>query len=240
MNNFRGAIRAREALPLACDEWQAHSVSRLQDIAASSSAGLCDRGEQVACNVGIVQSGAFAVERLTTDGRRVLCVLFRRGDLVDLRRQERGQQQMLTALTRSAFIRFDEERFDSCIATHSDIAEWVKSQLREQTARLRDHVLDLACKTPTEKVASVIFEFRRWPGCLGQIDCRDVVSLPIARRDISDYIGVRPETLSRSFKELESELLIRTLSRRRIVLSNVRSLQHVASGGRPRHSTRSS
>jgi CRP/FNR family transcriptional regulator len=220
-------------------EWREPSISIIQDLATKSSGGVWERGEHVASIVGMVQSGAFAIERLTADGRRVLCALFHAGDLVDVRHHERRQPQVLTALTKSTLIEFDEQRFDSCIATHSDIAKWVNAQLCEQTERLCDHALDLACKTPTEKVASVLLEFRRWPECLGRVDSSDAVYLPISRRDISDYIGIRPETLSRCLRALESELLIRILSRRRILLSNVASLDYLASGGRPRHSTRS-
>lgn len=240
MNNLRTAVDARAPLLAEGHEWRGPSISIIQDLATKSSGGVWERGEHVASSVGMVQSGAFAVEQLTADGRRVLCALFHAGDLVDVRRHEHRQPQVLTALTKSTFVEFDEERFDSCIAINSDMAKWANSQLCEQTARLRDHALDLACKTPTEKVASVLFEFRRWPQCLGRLDSSDVVYLQIARRDISDYIGIRPETLSRCLRALESGHLIRILSRRRILLSNVASLHYLASGGRPRHSTRRS
>jgi CRP-like cAMP-binding protein len=240
MNNLPTAVRSLDPLLAECHAWPAPPTSIVQDLATKSSSGVWERGEHVASGVGMVKSGAFAVERLTADGRRVLCALFHAGDLVDVRHQERRQSQVLTALAKSTFVEFDEERFDSCITLRSDVARWVKAQLCEQAERLRDHALDLACKTPAEKVASVLFEFRRWPECLSRVDGSDVVYLPIGRRDISDYIGIRPETLSRCLRALESGHLIRILSRRRILLSNVDTLHYVASGGRPRNSTRSS
>ena len=236
MNNLRTALRSQDPSLAGCHEWPAPSSAIVQELAIKSSGGVWERGEHVASSVGMVQSGAFAVERLIADGRRVLCALFHAGDLI----AAHHRPQALTALTKSTLIEFDVERFDSCIAKHGDMARWVNAQLYQQTERLCDHALDLACKTPVEKVASVLLEFRRWPDCLSRVDGSDVVDLPIARRDISDYIGIRPETLSRCLKALEGGHMIRNLSRRRILLSNVDSLHYVASGGRPRHSTRSS
>ncbi|MGI9503239.1 MAG: Crp/Fnr family transcriptional regulator [Geminicoccaceae bacterium] len=103
---------------------------------------------------------------------------------------------------------------------------------------MHDHIADLAAKTPLERVASVLFEFRRWPE--GQVSGRDqpVVRIPMRRTDIADYLGMKPETLCRAVRSLEQERLIRTLDADRILMADVIGLRRIANGGRPRRSTR--
>ncbi|MHA1554497.1 MAG: Crp/Fnr family transcriptional regulator [Alphaproteobacteria bacterium] len=207
-------------------------MNSTRDLLAMATAKTWRPDQPISRLVGVMRSGVLAVERRIADGRRVLCVLFKQGDLIDLRRSERLPQGQLLALTPATFLAFDETRFDAYLSTCSDTATIVQDQLREHTARMRDHAVDLACKTPTERTASVLFEFKRWPPVYED----DSFRLPIRRRDISDYIGVRAETLSRCMRSLESERLISFLSPRQVRLTDIPTLRRIANGGRPRRS----
>ncbi len=196
------------------------------------------RGDTVDADFGIVTSGVLAVERMLSDGRRTLCALFHEGDLVDLRRTMRDNQGRLVALNPSRLLALNEQWISNCAAPHPDIALAFVIQLRDYLARMRDHAMDLVSKTPLEKLASVLFEFRHWPETMPEEGHHNMVRIPIQRTDIADYIGVKPETVSRALRQLERESLIDIPQHDRIFLNDIPSMRRIANGGRPRRSTR--
>lgn len=218
-----------------------------------------ERGDVVESDVGIVLSGALAIECELFDGRRILCALFHAGNLVDLRCAARGRQGRLVALISSEFLSLHETRVEDCVSSHPDVAFAFVIQLRDNMVRMQHHAADLSAKTPTEKLASLLFEFARWPDKSGipyrerpeftefddgvefgpvQSENTQSIRLPIQRTDIADYIGVKPETLSRAIRKLEREGLIALPHNDHFVLADVASLRRIANGGRPRQSTR--
>lgn len=215
--------------------WNTLPVSDVASLLERATPMVLARGHRIKSELGIVISGAVAVECELFDGRRVLCTLFHQGNLVDLRRTKRNRQGQLIALKRSIFIALDERQFAVCATDHAT-AFFV--QLRELTARMRDHAADLVSKTPLEKLASVLFEFTRWPGAVLNDNEPNMIRMPICRSDIADYIGVKPETVSRAIRQLERECIIEILDKNRIVLCDIPSMRRIANGGRPRRSTR--
>ncbi|TQV70620.1 Crp/Fnr family transcriptional regulator [Denitrobaculum tricleocarpae] len=218
--------------------WNRLSAASLCDLLDTATPANLSRGDEVRSDVGIVISGAFAVQRELSDGRRVLCSLFHEGDLVDVRRSERIRQGKLIALKDSEFLMLDQDQIDACIAQHSDIAGAFITQQGAHFARMRDHVTDLSCKTPFERLASLLFEFKRWPGRQKRSRDGDTVHIPIMRIDIADYIGVKAETVSRAIRKLEQEKRIAIPTADQVFMIDVPAMRQIANGGRPRQSTR--
>ena len=223
---------------LALPPWNELTDASCADLERAGSPASLNRGDIMEHNLGIVAVGAFGIERALSNGRRVLCTLFRKGDLVDVRRTERIRQGALVALKKSSFLRLDESKVDTWLHNNNDIARTMLDQLREQFARARDHTTDLVSKTPVEKLASLLFEFRRWPETCSEDHRNNIVSIPISRSDIASYIGVKPETVSRVIKKLVREKLIILQEQDRIYLADLPSMRRIANGGRPRQSTR--
>ncbi len=196
------------------------------------------RGDEVLDTLGIVLSGVLAVEHHLSDGRRVLSEMFHRGSLIDLRRSGRVRQGCLVSLKMSALLVIDNHWHDRHIDDYPDIAAAMALQLRIQLSRQRDHVIDLAVKTPFEKLASVLFELQRWPDVAVAQSGEAVLKTPIRRVDIADYIGIKPETLSRAVRHLEREDLIRLPTPDHIQFNDTPAVRRIANGGRPRRSTK--
>ena len=238
MHQVSGDVRRHGSILPNNPPWDTlsdHSVAQLLDAATPIS---LRRGDPVKCNVGILCSGALAVERRLYDGRRILCTLFHGGDLVDLTRSERMNQGQLTALNPSLFLSLENSRVEAYFGRHSELAEAMLSRFRQHFERMRDHVTDLVHKTPVERLASLLFEFRRWPENNMSGAGKNVVRIPIQRSDIADYIGVKPETLSRTTTKLAKEGLIDTSGPDEIHLIDIPAMRRIADGGRPRQSTR--
>lgn len=216
--------------------WNGLSEICKKDLLETATRGYLVRGEEARSDVCIVLSGALAVERELSDGRRVLCALFHQGDLIDLRRSERIRQGRLIALKDSELLNLNEEQVDDCTHAHNDLANAFMGQQGNHFARMRDHTTDLASKTPFERMASVIFEFKRWPDSLCEQKDGNSVRIPILRIDIADYIGVKPETVSRAIRKLERERRIAIPEPDRIFLIDIPAMRQIANGGRPRQS----
>jgi len=196
------------------------------------------RGERVDGAVGIVSSGALAVERRLYDGRRVLSALFHGSDLVDLTRSARKHQDQLTALNPSLFLRLDDNQMHIIMGRRRALAEAMLANIRKHSERMRSHVTDLVHKTPIERLAALMFEFKRWPDNERSRTRADIIRLPIQRADIADYIGVKPETVSRATTKLVREGLISIIGPDEIQMLDIPAMRRIADGGRPRQSTR--
>jgi len=237
MDDVRGLDRLRRRLPKPSPV----PLTQQQGVSTFLTKGETldlERGDTVDNDVGVVLAGTLAVERRLSNGRRVLCALYRQDDWVDLRRTERIRQGMLTALTPAKFLRLGDCDVERLAARDGYFACEMLDQLREQFARARDHTSDLVNKTPIERLASILFEFRRWPENKRGTHAADVVLLPISRSDIADYIGLQPETVSRALARLEQDRMIDVKQINEIRLTDIPSLRRIANGGRPRKSNR--
>ncbi len=190
------------------------------------------RGDDIGADVAILFYGALGVERSLFDGRRVLVTLFHGGDLLDLRREERQRQGRLVSLADSLLLSLDGDALDQAIEECPNLGLSLSQKAADQSGRQRDHIADLAAKTPLERLASVLFEFRRWPDVLALDPGGESLRMPILRKDIADYLGMKPETISRALKRLQSAGLIATIREEanRIRFLDLPSMRRLANG----------
>ena len=236
MDKIQNLLRIEEPVLLNYPPWNGLSENSINGLLETATLNSLSRGDEAASDVCIVLSGALAIERELSDGRRVLCSLFHEGDLIDVRRSERVRQGRLVALKNSEILILDETQVEACTSQHIDLAQAFTCQQGKHFARMRDHATDLASKTPFERIASVLFEFKRWPNNASKHRQRNIVQIPILRIDIANYIGVKPETVSRAIRKLENERRIGIPEPDQIFLADVPALRQIANGGRPRQS----
>ena len=217
-------------------EWYELPQDGVLALLADASVYNINHKEEVMVDVGLVISGTMGIERQTSDGRRTLVALYRQGDLIDVRRFERQRQGKLVALTPMLLAYLEVETFDMCLQSHPRIQAIAYNQMKDHLGRLRDHAADVGTKTPVERIASVLFEFCRWPGNNALRSSPFTLTLPVTKRDIADYVGLKPETVSRVFKRLQKKelILINAQNRREITLLQPPILRRIANGGAPR------
>ncbi|MEM6942975.1 MAG: Crp/Fnr family transcriptional regulator [Pseudomonadota bacterium] len=193
-----------------------------------------EKGDDVPSDLGIVVSGILGVRRDYADGRYLYCTLFHGGDVFDLRREERQRQGCLLAVTKASVLCLNEAALSASLRVDPALVEFMIGQLREQFARLRDHCADLTFKTPLERMASTILEFRRWPEA--KANGSAVIHLPITRAEIAVYVGLKPETVSRALKQMARSGIIRKSGRSSLEIVDLPALRMLANGGHPRGS----
>ena len=173
----------------------------------------------------IITSGAVGLQHFLKDGRRTISTIFLPGEVLDFN-QIRGSGGSLCCLLPGDARLFDTAVLDQL--RQKDPQAWTtlmagKFRCCSNTA---NHSVDLARKSAVEKLASFIFECRN-----RQAATRDtVINLILNRIDIADYMGLRPETLSRAFTKLKRCKMIACNGSDYIHILNEPALRQIANG----------
>lgn len=196
-----------------------------------------ERGQAPTERAGLVLRGVLSFADQTADGRQTLSQMLHIGDVFDLR-DEDGPCAPPQSLTPATVLTFRTQELEDCLVRRVDLLRAWSARLRAQLARLRRHVSHIAFKTPLERLASVLLEYRKLPGLDPAQSDGERLRLVIQRSDISEHIGVKPETISRAFRQLELERMIAIEERDVVRLLDLPGLERMANGGRPRASTK--
>lgn len=143
-------------------------------------------------------TGAVRSYKLLSDGRRQIGAFHLPGDIFGL---ENGSEHRFTA---EAIVDTSVQlaRRFSLEAVAKQDAMMARNLLTMTTNKLRhaeDHMLLLGRKTALERVAAFLLEMD------SRLAAAGVMLLPMARRDIADYLGVTLETVSRALSLLHSK-----------------------------------
>lgn len=149
-----------------------------------------------------IVSGAIRTYKLLCDGRRQINSFHLPGDLFGL---ENGAVHRFTAeAVVQTRVRITSRRHLLDSIEHEE--EGRASLLTLVTRNLQhaeNHMLLLGRKTSVEKVAAFLLEMDR------RQDHPNVMSLPMSRRDIADYLGLTLETVSRALSTLRDDHMLR-------------------------------
>jgi len=93
-------------------------------------------------------------------------------------------------------------------------AEWRRSQLVPALVNIRNQITIISRSTADGRVAAFLDDIMR------RQHCSDRVYLPMHRADISDYLGLSPETVSRVLRRFQDSDLIKLESIRMMTVSD--------------------
>ena len=171
-----------------------------------------------------VDKGALCRLRLLTGDRRsILQFLFPgHGFGYETGRQHRDTVQ---ALTHTKVLAAGREAL--LAAATSDRQLWnLLFTAATQTVAVAEDQAVLRVRTAGEQIAQFLLEMEVHLSMRGQID------LPMNKRHIADYVGLRVETVSRAFSALQREKIIQfqDQTQRQLVIRDKQRLQLLASG----------
>ena len=177
-------------------------------------ATIFSEGEEANCAYQIT-SGAVRTYKLLPDGRRLINAFHLPGDMFGL---ENGSTYRFTA---EAIVE-TKVRMTRRLSLLDTMANWTREAgatslldlITRNLQHAENHMLLLGRKTALEKVAAFLHEMDT------RLDHPIVMALPMSRRDIADYLGLKLETVSRVLATLRDEKMMRFdgSSQRRIVL----------------------
>jgi CRP/FNR family transcriptional regulator, nitrogen fixation regulation protein len=160
-----------------------------------------------------VKSGAVRSYKLLADGRRQIMAFHLPGDIFGV---ENGSVHRFTAeAIVETIVRLTDRQ--NVVEQERGSATATNNVLRLVTGSLQHaetHMLLLGRKTALEKVAAFLIEMDV------RLTAAGVMSLPMNRRDIADYLGLTLETVSRALSQLRDRDILSFIgqSQRQIVL----------------------
>ncbi len=148
-----------------------------------------------------VVTGMLRLYKLLPDGRRQITGFLSAGQILGLA-PEGTHVYSAEAINDVTLCRYPRAGFDRLIDEVPGLARRLLAVTSHELRAAQDQMLLLGRKAAAEKVASFLLLMGEQQGN------SDEVSVPMARSDIADYLGLTTETVSRTFTKLKNESLI--------------------------------
>jgi len=165
-----------------------------------------------------------------------------------------GRRQILSFLVRDNFVGLtstDDYFFTAEAVMPTEVAVCPRTALTERLANdpeaertfmnmlhrvledAYDLVYSLGQRTAVERLAVFLLYLRHWHRVSESIPddldrSLNQIALPMSREDIADFLGLKKETVSRSFRQLEERELILRDERSRVSIRNLEALRKLA------------
>lgn len=213
-------------LPLAVEESE---LDRLEDIVQQGR--TFNRGEHIfdqstplkSCFA--VKSGAVKTSIISENGEEQVTGFFMPGELIGL--DSMGSEQYACtakALERTSVCEFPVDRLEELTGKMPDLQHHMYHLMSQEIRGSHQLAMLLSKNTAEERIAALLlslssrFERRRMSGTK--------FSLPMARNDIANFLGLAVETVSRVFTRFQNQGIISARGRE-VELLDVESLQAV-------------
>jgi CRP/FNR family nitrogen fixation transcriptional regulator len=121
---------------------------------------------------------------------------------------------------------FDIATTERLAQSNAEISAFLLEMLSQRAAAREEHTLFLSCLSALERLAGFLLSLWERSGR------RARVKVPIGRGDVADYLGMRPETLSRSLSRLRSMQVVECISPDEIMILSPLRLKAVVGQGR--------
>jgi len=169
-----------------------------------------------------VVSGALRLHKLLSDGRRQVIGFLCAGHLIGLA-PEGTWVYTAEAITDVTLCRYRRTAFERLIDTVPGFARRVLSATAHELSAAQDQMLLLGRKTAMERVASFLM-------LMAAQQESEVISVPMSRNDIADYLGLTVETVCRTLSRLKRQKSIEIPTHARITICDRDELETLASG----------
>ena len=179
-----------------------------------------------------IQSGVLRVTRTGTDGRRqVLSFLFR-DNFVGLTATE-TYFFSVEAVTAARVACCPRRQLDLRLAADPIAERAFLNMMFRVIEDILDVVYSLGQRTAIERLAVFLLYLRHWRRLTDHVANDDdavlqEIQVPMNREDIADFLGLKKETVSRSFRDLEEKGLIRRLDNHRVRVDDLAALRELA------------
>ncbi len=173
-------------------------------------------------NVYEVLEGAVCCFRVLADGRRQVISFAYPGDFVGL---EHGQSYRFSceATCAARVVQLSKDQVFRAANNNPELGRRIIECTGDQMARMLDHFVLLGRKSALEKVASFLLTVARQKDLGNGLSV--IVSLPMTRADIADYLGITNETVSRCLSKLKSRSVIDLPHPQTVVIHDIENLE---------------
>lgn len=180
------------------------SQAALRDVAAGDT--ILERGVQSE-DVGYVLDGTLAMVQVLEDGKKHIVGLLVPTDIYG--RLFGGQSNYrIEALSAARILFFPRTFFEEVLRDNPEAERLFLVHLLDEVDAAREWLLLISGRKAVNRLASFLTVLVR-RSKFKRIGSLAVVHVAISRKDLANYLGARPETLSRAFHELERRGILR-------------------------------
>jgi CRP/FNR family nitrogen fixation transcriptional regulator len=206
-------------------DWFAHELDDLSHAKVSSSEYKYNKGTEIfgeaepAKYIYQVVEGSVRTYKLLSDGRRQIGAFHLPGDIFGFDNYD-VHRFTAEAIVDSTLRLVKRESMERVAISDPAMVLNLVAMTTQNLRHVENHLLLLGRKTAKEKVAAFLVEMH------GRLTGAGAIALPMTRRDISDYLGLTLETVSRSLSELQrcGYVTVTGNMKREIVVLNVAGL----------------
>jgi len=166
-----------------------------------------------------VKKGAVRSYKLLSDGRRQIAAFHLVGDIFGLANSE-THPFTAEAVVETTLRLIERQSLETVAVSDAAVTCSLLSMTTDNLQHAENHMLLLGRKTALEKVAAFLMEMD------GRLTAAGVMTLPMNRRDIADYLGLTLETVSRVLSKMRDGgvLDFKSKNQREIVILNRKRL----------------
>jgi len=175
--------------------------------------------------VASVVTGIATLTQTMEDGRRQMVGLLLPSDFVGRPGRSMAAYDV-TAVTDLVMCCFRKKPFEEMMAETPHVAQRLLDMTLDELDAAREWMLLLGRKTAREKIASLLAIIARRDATLKLKTAKGVVAfeLPLTREEMSDYLGLTLETVSRQMSALKRDAVIDLEGKRRVLIPDFNRL----------------
>lgn len=162
----------------------------------------------------VINQGIIRVTRMASNGKEQLVRLLYPGDFTGewtIFDQASEHEEYAEAIREANVCIINRDDLNEILDENPSITRFLLKEVANRLVKSERQAMTLS----TENVLSRLIYFIE-QNAQAPLGNRQVIKLPMARKDIAAYLGTTPETVSRKFKELEEAGFIRQLAQREI------------------------
>ncbi len=186
---------------------------------------IIETGE-LSVEIGYVIDGTLAMTQVIEDGRKHIIGLLVPTDLYG-RLFDGPSTYRIEALARTRLCYFDRAHFEHVLRQQPEAERLFVVHILDELDAAREWLLLISGRKVLHRVASflAILLRRTRPSAPFQ---PTQVHLPLARKDLAQYLGTRPESLSRAFHELEHNRILRIIDPYHFEILDIEALVEIS------------
>ncbi|MBN2861295.1 MAG: Crp/Fnr family transcriptional regulator [Sphaerochaetaceae bacterium] len=173
----------------------------------------------------VIREGSAKAYRTTGDGREQILYIFPTNDYFGARFLFTDEKvpYSVQALEETRVCMLSKSQFSRLLSEHSTIAMEIIEAMAKRMSRLESVLQSMGGRNADVRVASLLVDFKDSYGTVR--DGYPLISLPLSREGLANYLGLARETLSRKLSQLEEEGIIEAVGNHQVRILDIRRLE---------------
>ena len=177
----------------------------------------------------VLRTGMLKVSHALTDGRQQIVDFLTDGDILIHHAADNTVFSTIEATTDVEACEVSLANLEAFCARSPEVARLLLGAVLGEINRKNWQVMMLGRKRADERVASLLLDFSDRAARRGEP--AEILSLPMSRAEIADYLSLTTETVSRAFSLLKKQRIVRLPKPHDVVVCDIAGLIEIARGG---------